>query len=461
MPNSQQRLSLPPRGLLYILEDEPDLIPDISKEYIWDKSKAGNLAKTLVCLQALWFCVQCILRLAQGLTISLLELNVFCHAICTLLVYLLWWDKPMDIEEPTALRGKMVREMCALMCMRSFSKDGQEGFTELPYGVRYGNKDDRSIAETSVSVVEDITIGKGEIIWICLCILLGFPVLAASAAAACCIGIYKHVVQYVTVKHPLGERELVACRLKWTVPISMDGQVENTDNDASHPVNLNYPGDAQESEDEMTTSSPSSTLAVGVDDGLRASRNKTAQCLKSHPQDSSISTSHIDGFSLALGEWRLEWDQEKPDEPIHWFFPWQPKPDLTPTSINLSATDVARWRLCASALQRYCPQPRWLHNQSGYSHQDFPAYRSVCDRSPDWPSSEHLVSTGDGRNSKAGILVGFSFAGLVYGGFHLLAWDAPFPSQLERTLWRGSGILLASSGIALIAVPTALPWFFF
>ena len=58
----------------------------------------------------------------------------------------------------------------------------------------------------------------------------------------------------------------------------------------------------------------------------------------------------------------------------------------------------------------------------------------------------------------AGILVDFSFAGLVYGGHHLLAWDAPFPSQLERTLWRGSGIFLASSGIGLIAVSPALAW---
>ena len=119
LPNSRQRLTLTPLGLLYLLEHEPDLVPNISEEHICDKSKASNLAKTLVCLQALWFCVQCFVRFAQGLAVSLLELNAFGHAICALLMYLLWWDKPLDIEEPTVLSGNMVREMCALMCMRS------------------------------------------------------------------------------------------------------------------------------------------------------------------------------------------------------------------------------------------------------------------------------------------------------------------------------------------------------
>jgi hypothetical protein len=44
------------------------------------------------------------------------------------------------------------------------------------------------------------------------------------------------------------------------------------------------------------------------------------------------------------------------------------------------------------------------------------------------------------------IWLGFSFAGLVYGGLHLLAWNAPFPSSVENKLWRSSGVLLASSG---------------
>lgn len=74
---------------------------DKSERDISDKSKASGLAKALVCLQAFWFCLQCLTRLAQSLPVTLLELNTFAHAICALLVYVLWWDKPLDVEQPT------------------------------------------------------------------------------------------------------------------------------------------------------------------------------------------------------------------------------------------------------------------------------------------------------------------------------------------------------------------------
>lgn len=44
------------------------------------------------------------------------------------------------------------------------------------------------------------------------------------------------------------------------------------------------------------------------------------------------------------------------------------------------------------------------------------------------------------------LALGFSLAGLIYGGLHLVAWNAPFPSELEMILWRCSGVILAASG---------------
>ena len=85
--------------------DGIDLSPIIntSEEDIKDKSKASGLAKTLVCVQALWFCAQCISRVAENLPITLLELNTFAHALCTLLVYLLWWNKPLVVDRATTI----------------------------------------------------------------------------------------------------------------------------------------------------------------------------------------------------------------------------------------------------------------------------------------------------------------------------------------------------------------------
>ncbi|KAL8660725.1 MAG: hypothetical protein Q9202_006275 [Teloschistes flavicans] len=94
-----------------------DVLPWLSEEEIWDKSKANGLAKTIVCIQAAWFCTQCIARLGQGMPISLLELNTFAHAVCALLVYILWWNKPLDVHEPTVVdvgQSDTARYICAL-----------------------------------------------------------------------------------------------------------------------------------------------------------------------------------------------------------------------------------------------------------------------------------------------------------------------------------------------------------
>lgn len=54
--------------------------------------------------------------MAQGLPISLVELNTFAYTVCTLLIYYFWWDKPLDIEEPTKISGKSVQGACAWLC---------------------------------------------------------------------------------------------------------------------------------------------------------------------------------------------------------------------------------------------------------------------------------------------------------------------------------------------------------
>lgn len=45
------------------------------------------------------------------------------------------------------------------------------------------------------------------------------------------------------------------------------------------------------------------------------------------------------------------------------------------------------------------------------------------------------------------MLVGFSIAGVLYGAIHLLAWDAPFRTEIELILWRTSGCILILSGM--------------
>ncbi|KAK3351893.1 hypothetical protein B0H65DRAFT_421390, partial [Neurospora tetraspora] len=84
------RLTITNRGLECLKNNGyGHIIPTRSLEHIRDKSKGNTMAKILVCIQASWFCIQCLTRFAQGLAISLLELNTFGHAICTFFIYIM------------------------------------------------------------------------------------------------------------------------------------------------------------------------------------------------------------------------------------------------------------------------------------------------------------------------------------------------------------------------------------
>jgi len=115
----QGRLTLTREGILLVLRMAPQVFPDLGEAEILDKSKASTLVKTLTCLQAFWFCVQCIMRLTMNSSITLLELNVFGHCVCTFAIYAIWWNKPMDISEPTLLRLEErpdAQGLIALLC---------------------------------------------------------------------------------------------------------------------------------------------------------------------------------------------------------------------------------------------------------------------------------------------------------------------------------------------------------
>jgi hypothetical protein len=243
LPNSRERLTLTPAGLLYLLDNEFDLLPNVSEEHIRDKSKASDLAKVLVCLQAPWFCVQCLVRFGQGLAISLLELNVFGHAICALLMYLLWWDKALDIEEPTIVSGSMANEMCALMCMRSFAKesilDDKMDLPELPYGVRFGNKRRCNIAVTSVGIP---TVSDGQK-WYSLQEVVDFykEMLAALRELVYgALGLFgRKDIRETSIP------SVLECRLDWTFP-RVQEIARPFCQYTAYPVDLDYPRNAEE-----------------------------------------------------------------------------------------------------------------------------------------------------------------------------------------------------------------------
>lgn len=93
------------------------LLPKISAATVSDKSKADYAAKVLVCIQAGWFLVQCIARLAQRLPLTLLELHVLAHVGCAFGMYVLWIEKPYDVGAPILVQDKRVVDLVAFWAL--------------------------------------------------------------------------------------------------------------------------------------------------------------------------------------------------------------------------------------------------------------------------------------------------------------------------------------------------------
>lgn len=111
------RLTLTPRGVVLLMRC--GYLPNVSEKEIMDKNKTDNVSKLLSILQALWMFAQIVGRLSTKLPVTLLEVTTLAHIICALLVYLLWWNKPKLINEPTKLKGEWAAPICAYMYMSS------------------------------------------------------------------------------------------------------------------------------------------------------------------------------------------------------------------------------------------------------------------------------------------------------------------------------------------------------
>lgn len=113
------RFTLTPEGLVWVMEHAPDLIPDISEKSILDRSKADSVAKALLVWQVFYFMVSCASRHAQSLPLSLFEVSTLAHALCTIVTYIVWWRKPLNVGEPTLIQGEKAQEIAALLLMYS------------------------------------------------------------------------------------------------------------------------------------------------------------------------------------------------------------------------------------------------------------------------------------------------------------------------------------------------------
>lgn len=73
-------------------------IKNVDVEDIMDKSKGDALSKGLAMVQGLWFTTQCLARVHQHLAVTELEVATLAFAVVNVFIWLLWWNKPLDVQ---------------------------------------------------------------------------------------------------------------------------------------------------------------------------------------------------------------------------------------------------------------------------------------------------------------------------------------------------------------------------
>lgn len=79
--------------------------PNVDVVDITDKSKGDSFTKAFVVLQTAWFVFQLIARATEGLAVTELEIMTLAYALSCFLLYVLWWDKPYDVQTPMLVKS--------------------------------------------------------------------------------------------------------------------------------------------------------------------------------------------------------------------------------------------------------------------------------------------------------------------------------------------------------------------
>jgi hypothetical protein len=109
----------------------------VTKSEIVDKSKSDTLGKLFTVLQTTWFIVQYSVRWAAHQPRTQLEVMTLAYAAINIIVYILWWEKPLDVQEPINVRGR-----AAIADVRQKTLSGawfsviEEAFRSLTTGVK-------------------------------------------------------------------------------------------------------------------------------------------------------------------------------------------------------------------------------------------------------------------------------------------------------------------------------------
>ena len=83
----------------WVLVTEPEIL---------DKSKGDGLGKLVTVLQTTWFIVQYLERWVSHQPRTQVEVMTLAYAVVNVIIYILWWDKPLNVQEPIDVHGRAI-----------------------------------------------------------------------------------------------------------------------------------------------------------------------------------------------------------------------------------------------------------------------------------------------------------------------------------------------------------------
>ncbi|KAI4265644.1 MAG: hypothetical protein L6R38_009271, partial [Xanthoria sp. 2 TBL-2021] len=403
LPNGIRRVSLTSDGFKFLLRHSHQSVPNISTSQIWDKSKADRLKKTLVCAQAIWFCTQCITRLVQSLPVSLLELNTFGHALCTLVIYFFWWDKPLDIDQPILINCG--QPILAYMWMSSKVSVQDYCSADMPYGLQ---DEFHSIWPFEKPVLNDMD---------------NFEVT--------CWVYHRETQRWPKLRPPY-----------------------------YRPENTMEPTDLEPRGLELSDPRP---MSMNPDDFQPGAPWQLRERLSIFGRESRVDDEETRKKRSLSFMFRLKRQIHSFIYPSQAVYRIPPGLGSRKTAIShFSHADSIRWCLCVDAISEHdleedlrsrhdiATSGRFFNSLCGIH---FP-YLDALQGSPLKPRVELRSRNAIPSLATSGILPGFAIAGALYGALHLVAWSAPFPSPLEELLWRIAATSVTCTGFvfALLVV---------
>ena len=422
-------VTLTPAGLKLLAERGH--IIEVSDDDIRDKSKANIFAKCLVILQVSWIAVQTISRKATGYPLSPLEIHTLVHAACALVMYLLWFRKPLDVQAPTIVSKAGFEDWTALM-LTQLPQSGTTWYSHLPPRKDFWRISRAKRAEASLLMFDDSALSRRD------------------EGCSCCGG---HSTPSTTTKVEVADKGVLHAIAK-----TCDSCVNLSDSERqqariSEARTLSSP----------ITSHPRAGLRCGPPPGVEVvcelrSGDFTPDGIGLQPLINHTETGPKKG---CCGLWVF-------------LNPGPPQPTLgaqiSPAlkervpgdgyggrlrepaycheiNLSLSEKDYKRWKLAGAAFVKEmkiqeAPDP----GNGRYRQFEINRFKRVLA----WRCRN--VRWGSSGNSLVTLALTLSLLGSLYGGIHLALWNYDFPTSLESFLWRFSAATLGSASVLFLLV---------